>query len=249
MVRMERPKSLAEEVTVRLRMEIVDGEFQLGEALSESMIAARYDVSRTPVREAFVFLGLEGLVRTEPQQGTFVFTIDREQFAQLSETRSILEVAALRLAIERDRKGLIKQWTRIVKAMKSAADAGDGKRYCRLDGEFHHALFTLAGNPYLVEATQSFATKIASVRNRLGANPAHMKHSYKEHEDLLRLIEENKVNSALELLDHHIRFKGETFWAEDDVMQNAGTSVRAQRRLAQSNRRAANAVSRRLVDV
>lgn len=213
MMGFQRPKSLAEEVTLRLRTGIVDGEFKLGEALSESMIAARYGVSRTPVREAFATLGLEGLVRTEPQQGTYVFTITREQFNQLSEVRSILECAAMRHAIERNRRLLIRGWTRILKAMHAAAQKGDGLQYCRLDGEFHHQLFELADNPHLIEATQSFATKIATIRNRLGASPEHMQRSYSEHENLLRLLEEGKVNSALELLDHHIRFKGETFWA------------------------------------
>jgi DNA-binding GntR family transcriptional regulator len=77
MLNIERPKSLSEEVAAQLRREIVDGTFEMGEALSESMIAARYGVSRTPVREAFAFLGQEGLVRTEPQQGTYVFKISR----------------------------------------------------------------------------------------------------------------------------------------------------------------------------
>ena len=116
----ERPKSLAEVVTARLRREIVDGEFELGQALSESKIAARYGVSRTPVREAFACLGLEGLVRTEPQQGTFVFTVDRAQFAQISEARSILETSALRLAIERRHCDLVRQWNRSVEAMTIA---------------------------------------------------------------------------------------------------------------------------------
>jgi DNA-binding GntR family transcriptional regulator len=49
----ERPRSLAEVVTARLRREIIEGEFDFGQALSESKIAARYGVSRTPVREAF----------------------------------------------------------------------------------------------------------------------------------------------------------------------------------------------------
>ncbi|QYK42230.1 MAG: GntR family transcriptional regulator [Paracoccaceae bacterium] len=198
---------------MRLRTEIVDGHLQLGDALSESMVAARYGVSRTPVREAFAFLGLEGLVRTEPQQGTYVFTITRAQFNQLSETRSILECAAFRLSIERNRKMLLRKWRRIVKSMQAAMERGDGLAYCQLDGEFHHQLFALADNPHLLEATQSFATKIATVRNRLGSNPEHMKHSFSEHENLLRLLEDDKVNSAVELLDHHIRFKGETFWA------------------------------------
>lgn len=213
MMGFQRPKSLSEEVTMRLRTEIVDGQLRLGEALSESMIAARYGVSRTPVREAFAFLGLEGLVRTAPQQGTYVFTITREQFNQLSETRSILECAAFRLSIERNRKPLLRQWRRVIKAMQAAMERGDGLAYCQLDGDFHHQLFALADNPHLSEATQSFATKIATVRNRLGSNPAHMKYSFSEHENLLRLLEEDKVNSAVELLDHHIRFKGETFWS------------------------------------
>jgi DNA-binding GntR family transcriptional regulator len=213
MMGFQRPKSLSEQVTMRLRSEIVDGQLRLGDALSESTVAARYGVSRTPVREAFAFLGIEGLVRTAPQQGTYVFTITRAQFNQLSETRSILECAALRLSIERNRKTLVRQWRRIIKSMQAALEQGDGPTYCQLDGEFHHQLFALADNPHLLEASQSFATKIAAVRNRLGSNPGHMKQSFAEHEILVRLLAEDKVNSAVKLLDHHIRCKGETFWA------------------------------------
>lgn len=240
MLKFERPRSLAEVVTARLREEIVDGEFGLGQALSEAMIAARYDVSRTPVREAFACLCLEGLMRTEPQQGTFVFTIDRAEFAQMSETRSILEVAALKLSIERNRTALVKQWTRLLAGMRTALANGDGKRYCRHDGEFHHAMFTLAGNPYLTGACQSFATKMATVRNRLASDPDHMKKSYGEHEDLLRLLEEDKPNSLTELLDHHIRFKGEGFWAAADMIQDMARSAPARdvrRRAARAARR------------
>jgi DNA-binding GntR family transcriptional regulator len=146
----DRPKSLTEVVTARLRREIVEGEFEFGQALSESKIAARYEVSRTPVREAFACLGHEGLVRTEPQHGTFVFTMDRAQFAQITEARSILETAALRLAMERGYDELIREWTWLVQAMAAALRDTDAKRYCRCDGDFHQALFSLAANPYPV---------------------------------------------------------------------------------------------------
>src|SRR5687768_16604906 len=139
MLKLERPKSLAEVVTARLRREIVEGEFALGQALSESKIAGRYQVSRTPVREAFACLGLEGLVRTEPQHGTFVFTMDREQFAQLSETRAILETAALRLALERNGSALVEHWTCLIGAMTAAIESDDARRYSAADGEFHGA--------------------------------------------------------------------------------------------------------------
>lgn len=216
MLNIERSKSLSEEVAAQLRREIVDGTFALGEGLSESMIANRYGVSRTPVREAFALLGQEGLVRTEPQQGTYVFKITREKFNQLSETRSILETGALALALHRNRRALVKKWGRIVKAMTVAAEAGSSSEYCRLDGEFHETLFVLAGNPHLQEATQSFATMVATVRNRLGADLEHMKHSYKEHIQLLELVERGLDASVKELLDRHIRHKGDSFWAAMD---------------------------------
>ncbi len=213
-----RPISLAVVVTSRLRREIVDGEFDFGEALSESKIAARYGVSRTPVREAFARLDLEGLVRTEPQHGTFVLRMDREEFAQISETRAILEIAALRLAIKRNRDKLTRRWKRHVTAMKSAKADGDGRRYSRYDGDFHQALFDLAANPFLDAAGQSFAAKMASVRNRHGGQPEHMARSFAEHVELLDLVERGKTSSAANLLKRHIRYKGALFWAVPETV-------------------------------
>src|SRR5687768_5479299 len=212
MLKQERPKSLAEVVTARLRREIVEGEFELGQALSESKIAARYEVSRTPVREAFAMLGLEGLVRTEPQYGTFVFTMDREEFAQLSETRAILETAALRLAVERNHPALIKQWKRLVGAMATALRDGQRKRYSACDGDFHTVMINLAANPFLAAAGQSFSAKLAAVRNRQGSQPEHMAKSYGEHAELLDLVTRNEMDAAVALLQRHIRDKGESFW-------------------------------------
>ena len=209
----EQPKSLGEVVTARLRREIVEGEFELGQALSEAMIAARYQVSRTPVREAFACLGLEGLVRTEPQHGTFVFTMSAEQFAQLSETRAILETAALRLAISRNRQTLVKTWRQIVTDMATALRGSDARKYSGRDGDFHLAIVDLAANPFLAAAGQSFSAKMAAVRHRQGSQPQHMEKSYREHADLLELVERNEVEAAMQLLERHICQKGESFWA------------------------------------
>ena len=219
MRKFEKPTSLAEVVTVRLRREIVDGEFDFGQALSESKIANRYGVSRTPVREAFARLDLEGLVRTEPQHGTFVLTMDREQFAQISETRAILEIAALRRAMERNPAELKERWQDHVAAMEDAKKDGDGKRYSQIDGEFHKVLFDLAANPFLDAAGQSFSAKMAAVRNRLGSQPEHMAHSFAEHVALLDLVRRNDTDAAAELLERHIRFKGESFWAVPETVQ------------------------------
>lgn len=204
--------SLAELVTARLRQEIVAGEFQFGAALSEAKIARRYDVSRTPVREAFARLELEGLVRTEPQVGTFVFTMDQAQFALLSEVRSLLEVAALRAAAARHGAALIEEWRRATAAMAAAVETADPLAYARADEVFHDVLFRHAGNPYLDDARRSFWGKMAAVRNRLSTAAEHIAKSHAEHQELLRLVEAEEIGAAARLLERHIRFKGANFW-------------------------------------
>ncbi|MGF1621001.1 MAG: GntR family transcriptional regulator [Rhodomicrobiaceae bacterium] len=62
MHRIERPKSLTELVFETIKADIVGGTLQMREVLSEARIAKQLDVSRTPVREAFARLELEGLV-------------------------------------------------------------------------------------------------------------------------------------------------------------------------------------------
>lgn len=207
------PAPLATLVTNRLRQEIVEGGFAFGEALSEAKIAKRYEVSRTPVREAFARLELEELVRTEPQYGTYVFTMDRTQFSLISEARSILETAALRMSNERSRAALVARWRALVAELETAADAHDPRAYSDADGRFHDVLFELAKNPYLEAARRPFSARLAAIRNRMGLTPEHIEKSRAEHRDLLRHVEAGDLDAALALLQHHIVEKGAAFWS------------------------------------
>lgn len=210
-----------------LREDIIEGNFKFGEALSESKVANRYGVSRTPVREAFSFLGKEGLVRTEPQLGTYVFTINREDFGKLSEVRSILEVAALSAAMVDRRKALLRGWRKIVKNMEAAISKGSAAEYVCLDRKFHAILFDIADNFYLSEATFSFAAKMAAIQNRMGETKDHIAFSCAEHVELLALVEDKRDEVAKVLLDRHIRHKGEAFWKAAETQFTVGqpTSV------------------------
>lgn len=217
MLAYQRPKSLVEAVTARLRKEIVDGKFELGEGLSESKIASRYDVSRTPVREAFAKLGLEGLVHSEPQRGTFIFQIDRKEFEQISEARSILETGALLLVAERKRNELQIQWGKIVDDMKVALSDDNIKRYSRFDRKFHETLFALTNNPYLIAAGQSFSAKLSTVINRHTGRPDHTEMSFHQHVEMYETVKSGDIDKAAELLDQHIRYGGAAFWSDPET--------------------------------
>src|SRR5581483_11326016 len=139
-----RPHSLADQAADEIRRRIVSGEFELGQALSETAIAAVLGVSKTPVREALLRLKTEGLVDIQPQRGTFVFRISAVEVRKLSEFRQVLEVAALRLAMRRDAAALGRVLERIVRDMRAAIASGDAARYREQDGHFTSASSTAA---------------------------------------------------------------------------------------------------------
>lgn len=211
-LRIERPKSLTGLVTDALREEIVSGDLEPGTALSEAKIAARLEVSRTPVREAFQRLELEGLVRTEPQRGTFVFTLGPKQLTDICDLRVSLETRALELSLARDHDGLARHLAEVVAEMTEARGAGDDRRYLQLDTRFHQVLFDHADNAYLNEAYQTIAAKMAALRNRLGAHPDHMAKSFAEHRRIAALAAERRLEEARDLLVAHIGRKEGSYW-------------------------------------
>lgn len=212
MERIERPRSLTELVCDALRREIVEGELEPGQMLSETRVAARLAVSRTPVREAFARLEREGLMRTEPQRGTFVFTLTAKQLTDICHVRVVLETAALRQSMERAPDRLAATLGRTVAEMAAERERRDDRAYLRLDARFHDELFLHTDNAFLLDAYQTIAAKMAALRNRLGAHADHMEKSFREHRRILALLEQGEVEAAEAVLVAHIGRKEGSYW-------------------------------------
>lgn len=212
MNRFERPRSLTELVTEHLRAEIVSGALDFGAALSEATIAQRLDVSRTPVREAFQRLEIEGLVRSEPQRGTFVFSTSKAELTSLCDVRNVLETGAVHLSIKHDKAALIKRLSSVVRRMEKERAAGNVPAYLQLDSLYHQALIDSAANAYLDQAYQTIAPRMSALRNRLGAHPELIEKSFREHCEIRDLIETDEIDKALEVLGLHIGHKDGSYW-------------------------------------
>lgn len=212
MNRFERPRSLTELVTEHLRHEIVSGALDFGAALSEATIADRLDVSRTPVREAFQRLEIEGLVRSEPQRGTFVFSTSKAELKSLCDVRNVLETGAIHLSVKHDRPGLVKRLTAVIHRMKKERASDNVAAYLHLDTEYHQALIDGAANIYLDQSYQTIAPRMAALRNRLPAHPDLIEKSFREHCEIRDLIDYGDIDGALEVLGLHIGRKEGSYW-------------------------------------
>lgn len=209
--RLRRPKSLTEMAADELRARILDGQFQLGMALSENALAAELGISKTPVREALLQLKLEGLVDIHPQRGSFVFQLAAEQVIAITELREILELAALRLAMSRNRAALAAAATRCFEAMRQAYQAGDIPGYRRQDRLLHDAIIESAGNDYIRAAYAGVSFRVQALRGRLTRERALNEASFHEHRRIVERIVAGDETGVRRLLGRHINNTKQTY--------------------------------------
>jgi DNA-binding GntR family transcriptional regulator len=234
-----RPRSLGETVLTRLRDDIVHGELELGELLSERVLAEKLGVSKTPVRESLVRLEMEGLVRIVPQRGAFVFTMSSDEVAKFSEFRLMLEASALRFAADREPEELAADLADIVERMTRARNRKDLRGYLDADTAFHEAIFAHCQNSYLRNAYALHVGKIAALRTHLASKPLHTEKSYAEHKEIAQLLAEGALQEALAVLDIHVERYRLTYASgvDDIAAADRATSTEPERRTREPGRR------------
>nr|WP_255607318.1 GntR family transcriptional regulator [Phyllobacterium sp. 2063] len=231
-----RGPSLTEQAAAYIRGRIVRGLLQCGEPLSELALAQELGISKTPVREAILELKRQGLVDVQPQRGTFVFEMSADQVVQLAEVRSILELAAFGLAMDRDQHALSRHWSEIVSAMKVALEKGNTEQYRVLDGAFHQAIFDVAHNQYLSETFAVIAFRIQALRNRLSLDPELNNTSYDEHQRLLQYVRSGQADKAINLLAWHIEWTRDRYITFLQALVRPETAGRSHERRQRAGR-------------
>ncbi|MGH2939607.1 MAG: GntR family transcriptional regulator [Solirubrobacterales bacterium] len=143
------PRTVTQSVALRLRNEILSGQLAPGTRLHQTAVAERFNVSITPVREAFSLLGRWGLVTNEAHRGTAVFEPHPDDLRHSYEIRIVLEELATR-------KGVPNLSDDDIVRLRTALDESAGlpvgdEREIQLNSTFHDTIYHAAGNPKLNE--------------------------------------------------------------------------------------------------
>lgn len=197
--------SLSMQVAERIRVAIQEGEYQLGEALSELKLAAALGVSRTPVREALSVLQLQGLIEIRPQSGSFVFMPSEEDVGELCIFRRVIEVAALRLSFARRRDDTLRQLRAALETMEDAQRSGERLAMARGDTAFHQSIAKNCGNAYLMNAYALSSGRIAALRthNLSAVAPLRTK-AMTEHRSIVAALAKGDLERAERILAEHV---------------------------------------------
>jgi DNA-binding GntR family transcriptional regulator len=197
--------SITVRVTERIRDAIQDGEYQLGEALSELKLAAALGVSRTPVREALSALQSQGLIDIRPQSGSFVFMPSEENVGELCEFRRIMEVTALRFCFARRPDESLRAMREAGEAMERAQEAGDRLAIARADTAFHQCIAENSANEYLIDAYKLISGRVAALRTyNLTGTDALRNKAMTEHRAIIAAFARGDLDRAEAILDEHV---------------------------------------------
>jgi DNA-binding GntR family transcriptional regulator len=127
---------------------ILSGELAGGQLLSEGEIAGRLDISRTPVREAFLRLEAEEFLQLIPKRGAIVVPVPPGEAEDVLDLREALETAAVR-RLAKDERLLADAEPRLRKALQrqaASAERQDAEAFAAADDAFHTGIVEAAGN-------------------------------------------------------------------------------------------------------
>ena len=157
-------ETMALRVVGALRDDIVTMAHKPGDVISESDIAARYGVSRQPVREAFIRLAQQGLLLIRPKRATVVKKISPEGVRQSRFIRESIEVEIIRRVASQPSNEAAETLAALIADQELASAAGDSRRFHTLDELFHRTLARLAGVEYAWQLIDDHKMQLDRVR-------------------------------------------------------------------------------------
>lgn len=205
-----RPRGrLSDEVGERLAEDIVLGRLEPGSRLDEVMLAERYGVSRTPVREALKQLVTTGLVVYRPNRGATVAAMTPDELDAMFETIGELEAACARhAAVRMDERERV-ELARLHAETRHALQTSDVDAYDRLNQELHLCLLHGSHNPVLVDTAKSLRARVAPFRRTQFRNVERMAESFAEHVAIVEaVLARDAVGAYREMRNHLFSARG-----------------------------------------
>jgi DNA-binding GntR family transcriptional regulator len=203
--------------TIMLKIEddIVSGKILPGQRLDERVLAERFGVSRTPIREALVRLSSSGLVKLRRNQGAFVAEMTPGRLIGVLEVMADLKILAARLAArrmslaEREKLKALRDETAV------CVEKGDLRGYFDKATALHDAIYEGAHNDFLVETARNIRTCLCAYRRYLARMHLPVKTSYEENSKVVDAIVLGDSGQAEEWMRRHAELRREEM---DDIL-------------------------------
>jgi DNA-binding GntR family transcriptional regulator len=197
-----RSVTLSDQIFNALVDDILSGAFEPGVRLDEPSICRKYNVSRTPIREALRRLSGAGLVEITPRRGVTVARINVQELNEMFEALAELEGLCARLSAVRMTPLEKKRLEMLNASTQSRITKGEGD-LVRLNNEFHEAIYQGAHNASIASATRGFRQRLAPFRS-LQFVRGQTEYSFHEHDEVVLAIVNSDAERASTSMRNHV---------------------------------------------
>lgn len=194
---------LMESIYFKLKDDIINQEYKQGVIIGEKELAEKYGVSKTPIREALNRLCLEGYIEKFPNKGYMVKGFTVHDLQSIFQYRSVLERAAIELAIEKATDQEIKAFSEETNEITYDTNDDIAKVYNDYNQKFHLAIARLARNPYLLDELENILNQTRRIL-LMDVRSYDISALTKSHMDIINALGKRDKETARELITNHI---------------------------------------------
>lgn len=198
-------KSIQTLVYEELKRNIMSMKLEPGQTMSTQEIATKLNVSRTPVREAFLRLQSEGLVEMIPQRETMVSKISLKRVEQEKFIRECLEMGVIRKFMDKSGCGVEENMAELIQLQKKCGEEKDFVGFLEADDQFHKVLFDVTGQEMAWETIASRNGHYNRLRILYVQRDTAMQESIEQHHKIATLLESGSREEAARALSSHVR--------------------------------------------
>jgi DNA-binding GntR family transcriptional regulator len=202
--RLDRSRHAAPQVFERLREMILSLQLTPGTVLSRTELANQYGLSQTPVRDALMKLGEEGLVDIYPQHATVVSQINVTSALQAHFLRRSIELEVVRTLAEQRDGALIAQLRATIARQTELLDLKNYEQFSLLDQAFHRQMYEAAGVPQLWDLVRRLSGHIDRLRRLHLPVEGKTMAVVRDHTEIVDAIDKGDVEAAQAALRKHL---------------------------------------------
>lgn len=198
------PNSLSNSLFADIREHIMNGKYSNGEKLTENKICSEFGVSRTPVREAFKQLELEGLIENIPNRGAFVIGLSEQDIHDIYELRKAIEIKAIKWAIERMAEEELKDLQESYDLMEFYTLKKDTEKVEDMNSNFHEIIYQSTHSRFLEHVLKSYQFYIMKTRRAALQVEDRLEEVLQEHKRILDAIYAKDIEEGKKAVIEHL---------------------------------------------
>ena len=187
-----------------LQKDILSGAIPDGSKLTEQAICERYNVSRTPVREAFRQLEADGLIEIIPNRGAFATGLSRRDISDLFDLRSLFEVQAVEWAIRRMDDEGIERLAESMEFMEFYTLRDDVEKVLSFNTQFHNIIYEGTGDRMFQRTLAIYHTYLKYSAPHRTYTEDSLKAIFEEHKAIFEAFESRNPAAGRKAMEYHM---------------------------------------------